>query len=949
MPLYYRTAGGVTLLQVAGIGPGISTIAALRSLGPAELADGQLRSITDDTGAMFTFEAADGAGVADDGINVVRPNHIVLAQPGRWYRTPRVATSTTYGVASPTHIAKLDALEDGARATEAGTGLERSGSTISFSAANVTKLAGIEAGARATEAGNGLSRSGSTLTVVAEDETIVVSPSGIRANVTSISPATPSSAGSQSAADKTLDDQLRANLVAASVALTDASQSITVAQGRRRTLAAVTADRTITLSTTGATTGDTITVIRSAATQWRARFVNGGAGAGTLLNLCGRGEATFQFDGTNWARVASTRPTATRCINVADFGAVGDGVTDDAAAIQAAITAMTGSAGFDYSFNGAIFFPHAEYAIGTTLTIDGNVFQGLRLFGEVGGTTAIKGTALKWIGAAGGTMVDGPCAHSLRFERLEFNGNQLARQLVWLRYATNQFGTAGAQNIGFSHCAFYQVEDHAEGAAVALGDAAQDQLQTSEIFFYDCSFIGSFDPDYQPSAIVTRTGGNTKNFSVINCKIGGWAYNIDWLNASGTFAIVGGTLGGSRIADVRTSGGVMSIIGTEMELSKKLVTSTSGGKSGSLMLSNLEWNGTTGDDDVVIEYLCGALTIDGCGFINYRGRRSVTFDHTTDTFTAVVHGLANGTRVTLDSTDASLPAGFVLNRDYYLINKTDDTFQLSLSEGGAVVQGSSNGSGLLTSTKTLIKLGDTLDGMLGGSSLHSRGNLFHGAHGHIPVIDGSGNDLLGGIEDNSPTSYAQNASPNIFSRGDYGGVTGNLEKFSPVDGVAPTIASTIANQGSNGVNFLPVMHTGRPCEVAHCYRLFKEDMALAEATHAWYITLPARSRLVDIQVEVVEAFAGPGIAAAVVEVFKDASGDLLEQTSLTSTGYIGNTDAQLGALLDRAGAIKGGYSPSTSASWSAGIVVTVTGANLNALTTGQAYVHFVTRCLPRPS
>lgn len=72
-------------------------------------------------------------------------------------------------------------------------------------------------------------------------------------------------------------------------------------------------------------------------------------------------------------------------VNVRDFGAVGNGTTDDTAAIQAAIDSIT---------NGVIFFPIGQYKITNTINIDGSGetsinFLGVGLASEIvyGGTT----------------------------------------------------------------------------------------------------------------------------------------------------------------------------------------------------------------------------------------------------------------------------------------------------------------------------------------------------------------------------------------------------------------------------------------------------------------------------------------------------------------------------------------------------------------------------------
>lgn len=61
--------------------------------------------------------------------------------------------------------------------------------------------------------------------------------------------------------------------------------------------------------------------------------------------------------------------------NVKDFGAVGDGATDDAVAVQAAIDAAAEAGG------GTVWFPPGEYALGGPLDMmdpryDGTTFDG---------------------------------------------------------------------------------------------------------------------------------------------------------------------------------------------------------------------------------------------------------------------------------------------------------------------------------------------------------------------------------------------------------------------------------------------------------------------------------------------------------------------------------------------------------------------------------------------
>ncbi len=71
---------------------------------------------------------------------------------------------------------------------------------------------------------------------------------------------------------------------------------------------------------------------------------------------------------------------------------------------------------------------------------------------------------------------------------------------------------------------------------------------------------------------------------------------------------------------------------------------------------------------------------------------TVTADETTDFFTLALHGLTNGDLVHF-ATTGGLPAGITANTAYYVVNKTSNTFQVSLTSGGAPVNFTTNGTG----------------------------------------------------------------------------------------------------------------------------------------------------------------------------------------------------------------------------------------------------------------
>lgn len=86
-------------------------------------------------------------------------------------------------------------------------------------------------------------------------------------------------------------------------------------------------------------------------------------------------------------------------ISVKDFGAVGDGVTDDTAAIQATITAVfnKSSVSGGYQVGGVVYFPKGRYRITSTLT---GLTDGITIRGEPSGLDSVPLTQ-----AASGSMI----------------------------------------------------------------------------------------------------------------------------------------------------------------------------------------------------------------------------------------------------------------------------------------------------------------------------------------------------------------------------------------------------------------------------------------------------------------------------------------------------------------------------------------------------------------
>lgn len=112
------------------------------------------------------------------------------------------------------------------------------------------------------------------------------------------------------------------------------------------------------------------------------------------------------------------------------YGAKGDGVTDDTAALQRAINDL-GQPGKAF----VLFLPAGTYRITKTLTVKGGgYYQGMEIIGQEPSSTTIL-----WNGPTGGAMLITNGGVNTRFSRITWNGNKTAGYGVahWWNQTTN--------------------------------------------------------------------------------------------------------------------------------------------------------------------------------------------------------------------------------------------------------------------------------------------------------------------------------------------------------------------------------------------------------------------------------------------------------------------------------------------------------------------------------
>jgi polygalacturonase len=226
-------------------------------------------------------------------------------------------------------------------------------------------------------------------------------------------------------------------------------------------------------------------------------------GHGARLGWSGPLKLTID-DGTSWTRAT---------FNVRDFGAKGDGKTDDLAAIQAALAAAGASPG------ATVYFPAGHYAVSATIT---NVPPQVRWRGAGMGSTFIQPHAT--FGTANYGLV---LAALRRVEMRDLTFDTLGR--IRGAVANNLLQIRGSSRVAFTRVRFSQEEDRAGADAAPL-----DAHLCDHVTLRGCDFLASGGLFF----------GTSRQVFLEGCKFRG-------LNDNNAFVYV---WGGSEVSVAQCSG-----------------------------------------------------------------------------------------------------------------------------------------------------------------------------------------------------------------------------------------------------------------------------------------------------------------------------------------------------------------------------------------------------------
>ena len=235
-------------------------------------------------------------------------------------------------------------------------------------------------------------------------------------------------------------------------------------------------------------------------------------------------------------------------VSVKTYGAAGDGVTDDTAAINAAIAAVAASSPAN---GGVVYFPAGVYAVKPTNTVAAitlnngtTAYTGIRLVGDSIGSTQIKKTAngtLISMSAPASDPTGATHCKTCSIENIHLSGNGFTGQVIQAYYADNLYfqnirivnnPDVCVAGVEFWDSRFYNMVIELSGSATANAATPNVLLQcsaaasgfgfssdtTNQIHFIGCRFE-SFHTGAMWIQQGTGSSSGCNSIYLVDCKM----------------------------------------------------------------------------------------------------------------------------------------------------------------------------------------------------------------------------------------------------------------------------------------------------------------------------------------------------------------------------------------------------------------------------------------------
>jgi len=283
--------------------------------------------------------------------------------------------------------------------------------------------------------------------------------------------------------------------------------------------------------------------------------------------------------------------------NVKAYGAIGNGVTDDTAAIQTVLDLI------DDAGTGTIYFPRGNYLVNTTVVVNtSGVIKSINMLGD-GPTTT--GSIIRWTGSTSGQLfkfnrMKFALISGLRFDNAVGKGTTTG---VWLTGPGN-----GEQNgfLTFSNCIFANFHVGMQG-----GDAG-NVAAAGEILVSNCLFESN-----DTGWLGTSTGNTLVILFVNTSAYANTEYGFNLGGGSGDTHIIGGGVNSNGLADIALSLGwnhTVLIEGMRFEVSASGGGIVNVGGMGSARIQNCNFKKGSPVPGIAMIRGYGSWDIEDCSF-----------------------------------------------------------------------------------------------------------------------------------------------------------------------------------------------------------------------------------------------------------------------------------------------------------------------------------------------